>query len=116
MGSILHVLEMETGAVRCLRLDSICDFAILDQYLQEQLVKSLAKRLDARKPSKKQTGRTRVMIKTRKSTEADGATGVRVSYVDKAQEWSCMYRMEIPSEERDAVLADDDASVQTDAS
>lgn len=46
------------------------------------------------------------MIKTRKSTEADGATGVRVSYVDKAQEWSCMYRMEIPSEERDAVLAD----------
>ena len=114
--STLHLLDMSSGAVRCVQLASISDFAILDQYLQEQLVKSLANRLEARKPAKRQTGRTRVMIKARK-VETGTETAVRVSYVDKAQEWSCMYRMEIPTEERDTVAvsgADDSTSVQCD--
>jgi ubiquitin len=111
--SMVHLLDTATGSVRCVRIASISNFAILDQYLQEQLVKSLSKRLEARKPAKKQTGRTRVMIKAERASDG---TAVRVSYVDKAQEWSCMYRMEIPTEDRDAVMAstEDDTSIQSD--
>eukprot|EP00746_Dinoflagellata_sp_MGD_P085670 gnl/MRDRNA2_/MRDRNA2_33900_c0_seq1.p1 gnl/MRDRNA2_/MRDRNA2_33900_c0~~gnl/MRDRNA2_/MRDRNA2_33900_c0_seq1.p1 ORF type:complete len:938 (-),score=199.62 gnl/MRDRNA2_/MRDRNA2_33900_c0_seq1:363-3176(-) len=99
--SQLYVVETKTGSVRSVSIASILHFRILDAYLQQQLVKSLSKNLECSKPAPKLTGRTRLMIKAQSqlgSNDGDNV-GVKVSYVDKAQEWGCMYRMEIPSEE-----------------
>ena len=117
MWSAVHILETPSCTVRRINLAEINDFTILDQYLQEQLVKSLERSMKQRVPEKRATGHTRIAITAKKQTLGDGCVGVRVSYIDKAQEWECMYRLEIPKEEKDAMLmgADDAASMQSDA-
>eukprot|EP00747_Dinoflagellata_sp_TGD_P060790 gnl/TRDRNA2_/TRDRNA2_152199_c0_seq1.p1 gnl/TRDRNA2_/TRDRNA2_152199_c0~~gnl/TRDRNA2_/TRDRNA2_152199_c0_seq1.p1 ORF type:complete len:779 (-),score=159.35 gnl/TRDRNA2_/TRDRNA2_152199_c0_seq1:307-2643(-) len=94
--SDVHVFDESSGSVRSVSIKSIADFVILDQYLQEELVKSLSNNFESSKPPAKQTGRTCVKIKAPKQVGNEEQTRVKVSYVDKAREWSCMYRMEIP--------------------
>jgi len=76
-------------------LDSV---TLLDSYLQEQLVRMLGEAYESHKPSKKATNDTCIFISTTGEGVKQGEH-LKVSYIDKAEEWKCSYRLEIPSEE-----------------
>jgi len=76
-------------------LDSV---TLLDSYLQDQLVRMLAKAYESHKPVKKATGDTSIFISTTGEGVKQGEH-LNVSYIDRAEEWKCSYRLEIPSEE-----------------
>jgi len=86
-GSIQRVLLKDVDALR-----------LLDSYLQDQLVRLLSSLHESRKPVKKATGKTLIHISTVGEQVKQGEH-LKVSYIDKAAEWKCSYRLEIPSEE-----------------
>mmetsp|Transcript_21872 Transcript_21872/g.32204 ORF Transcript_21872/g.32204 Transcript_21872/m.32204 type:complete len:841 (-) Transcript_21872:288-2810(-) len=103
--SVVHVLDTSACTMRKVNLEDIVDIEILDQYIQEQLMKKLSQTMKRRMPKKKATGRTRISITASDSSSSFiGNNEICVSYVDKAASWECTYRMEIPKEETDAVL------------
>jgi len=104
----LQLFETESCSISQIDISSITAFSILDQYLQEQLTKSLAQSLGKRKPAQAMSGRTKIHI-TAKNSGAEGSSSrLQASYVDKAQEWLCTYRLELPEEDRDVALARED--------
>ena len=95
----LHLLTDE-GEIRQLALDRVLGVKIRDADLREQLVASLKRSVRNRQPRKPvptvPSSKTLVAFEP----EHDGAASdVQVSYLDKAEEWKCMYRMEIGRDE-----------------
>merc|ERR1711991_278808 len=85
---------------------------ILDQHLQEQLIKSLREKvcpLPKPKKSKKGNDATTIGISSSTGEVAD----LNVSYLDRATEWKCMYRMEIHGDESKESSVDDYAIVKS---
>jgi len=114
------VLDQENGfIISSIPLSTITGFTLIDQYLQEQLIKSLQKSVTARKPKKKNTGKSRINIQGKKRKQTLSPEDLTASYVSALKEWRCTYRMNIPQEVRDcslinAMLDEDSASVSGD--
>jgi ubiquitin len=95
----VHLIS-DMGSIERIRLEEIQNVQLLDQHLQEQLIKSLRKRVcppPKVKPSKKGKDATTIGFSTLTGTEAN----INVSYLDRSTEWLCMYRMEIEADVRD---------------
>eukprot|EP00566_Odontella_aurita_P008731 CAMPEP_0113538408 /NCGR_PEP_ID=MMETSP0015_2-20120614/7347_1 /TAXON_ID=2838 /ORGANISM="Odontella" /LENGTH=815 /DNA_ID=CAMNT_0000437975 /DNA_START=102 /DNA_END=2549 /DNA_ORIENTATION=+ /assembly_acc=CAM_ASM_000160 len=114
--SAVHLLDTLSCSVRCVKLADTTDLTVLDKNIQKELVNSLEHSLKQRFTKPKETGRTRIVVTPDCCLDADER--VCASYIDKADEWLCMYRLEIPKHERDALIisSDEVASLATDAS
>ena len=85
---------------------------ILDQHLQEQLIKSLREKVcPLPKPKKSKKGNDATTIGFSSSTGE--VADLNVSYLDRATEWKCMYRMEIHGDESKESSVDDYAIVKS---
>ena len=111
--NLLLFKEVDSQLVT-VKMDDLLKFKINDQYIQEQLQKSIMKSLDDRKPKEKLTGKTRIRISggtnnKRKSNNGNDNDNemeeeeeekkhkqMNISYVSNAKEWRCSYRMNIP--------------------
>ena len=122
------LLDTETYCVSKVDLEDVVTFTIVDQYLQQQLMKTLAKTFEKRKPVPKQSGLTRIKISMKEKKKGPGPSSssssskqqhpsrVAVSFVGPSAPWRCSYRMVIPHEDRDCSLvsdAADDVSVDS---
>jgi len=87
----LH-LFIKPGKLQSVNLSSVDSVQLLDPYLQEQLVKFLTTSFHHRKPVTRPSGKTEIHI------AADGGKDgkIEASYIDKAEEWKCSYRLEVP--------------------
>lgn len=97
----VHLITVDTGAIDRIFLETVQNVRLLDQHLQEQLVRNLRQRVcPAPKiaASKKGADATIVGFKSLTGEAAD----INVSYLDRAkEEWKCMYRMEIQNDTHD---------------
>eukprot|EP00658_Telonema_sp_P-2_P070061 TRINITY_DN5968_c0_g1_i6.p1 TRINITY_DN5968_c0_g1~~TRINITY_DN5968_c0_g1_i6.p1 ORF type:complete len:616 (-),score=177.38 TRINITY_DN5968_c0_g1_i6:109-1956(-) len=102
--SQLVLLSEEDGIV-CFDFSRVKGVKMVDEFLQRELVKMLAGTLQKRAAVPPPTGKEPITIEA-----APGHSGedVCVSYVDKAQEWKCTYRLEMPKDSGDAVMLGDD--------
>ena len=100
------VLLDDDGAIECLDFGLVRAVKMLDPYLQQQLIGALTATLDARKPTEKSTGKAPIVVSMCPETAEEH---VAVSYMDKAQEWKCSYRLEMPEDAGDAVLVGEDS-------
>ena len=89
---------LNSGELQRVYLRDLENVRLLDVYLQDQLERMLSKALEARKPVKATTGNTTVFISTMGDNVKPGEN-LKVSYIDRAEEWRVHYRLEIPSEE-----------------
>jgi hypothetical protein len=93
----VHLISGTTGCIERIALEDILTVRLLDQHLQEQLIKSLRKRVCPEpkpKKSKKGSDATTIGFSSMTGEEAN----ITVSYLDRATEWKCMYCMEIQSD------------------
>jgi ubiquitin len=109
----VHVIS-ETGVIERRMLTNVQNVRLLDQHLQEQLIKSLRERVFPQpKPvkSKKGPNATTIGFKSLSNEQAR----LNVSYLDRSQEWKCMYRMEIQGEyKHDFAVVNEEASDEKD--
>ena len=103
----LLILTESDSQLVTIKMDDLLKFKINNQYIQEQLQKSIMKSLDNRKPKEKLTGKTRIRISGNKKSkrkqnnemeEEEKNKQMKISYVSNAKEWRCSYRMNIPKE------------------
>ena len=91
-------LLCSTGQIRRVPLNSVVSAKLLDPELQQQLVASLQRRLASAMPKKKPPeGMTSIDIVV-PSPSTPGT--VQVSHLDTAEEWKCLYRLEISAEQQ----------------
>ena len=86
------------SGIERVELDQVKRVHLLDQHLQEELIKSLRENINPPpkpKRSKKGSNATTIGFSSSSGEEAD----VNVSYLDRAVEWKCMFRMEIHGDE-----------------
>ena len=111
--SKLQIFDTGTGKIESIHVACIVRYQILDQYVQEQLIKKMAAQLESRKPKKKKSGNTQILVEAMTSLDEANQTEfhdrqnqsqVSLSYIDRTQEWGCMYRLEISPEDRDTIL------------
>jgi ubiquitin len=89
----------EDGSIVRNEIDELKSVTILDQKIQEKLIKSLGNRINPPKKQasiKKTKGVDSTLINFTTSSNDD--EDISISYLDKAKEWKCMYRMEILNE------------------
>jgi ubiquitin len=97
--SAVHVISA-AGSIERIPLEGVTNITLLDQVLQEQLLKQLRSKVFPKpkaKVCKKGPGAITVGFSNPSGESAD----IKVSYLDRATEWECMYRMEIPNEVND---------------
>lgn len=94
--SAVHLLTTESGQIERIELTSVRNATLLDQHLQEKLIKSLRNRVCPPPPPKKNKGPDSTIIGF--SSVNGEESELNVSYLDKASEWKCVYRMEIKSD------------------
>jgi len=89
-------LVCDDGSMRRVLLTEINALTILDQSVQEQLMKSLQRKIQCAlpKPAKKRGVANLTLRSDRPST-------MEVSYIEKAKEWDCMYRLDLGPHEAD---------------
>eukprot|EP00929_Paragymnodinium_shiwhaense_P090050 TRINITY_DN5028_c0_g1_i1.p1 TRINITY_DN5028_c0_g1~~TRINITY_DN5028_c0_g1_i1.p1 ORF type:complete len:816 (+),score=223.91 TRINITY_DN5028_c0_g1_i1:72-2519(+) len=91
------------GGIRKIPLDDIAEVILKDPTLQAELEASLLQSVEDKMPKQTQAKKDVESINIR----AVGSEGTcNVSYVDRCDEWKCMYRLDLPREELDAVLVD----------
>jgi len=105
----LHLFAEHQGAVRKVPFGEVEQVTLVDKQMQEELSKSLAASLESQmpKPPPPPKDHREVIYIRARPLEAALAT-CRVSYVDRCEEWRCMYRLDLPKEEMDAVLVNSD--------
>eukprot|EP01105_Mastigella_eilhardi_P026342 TRINITY_DN754_c0_g2_i1.p1 TRINITY_DN754_c0_g2~~TRINITY_DN754_c0_g2_i1.p1 ORF type:complete len:846 (-),score=269.92 TRINITY_DN754_c0_g2_i1:119-2611(-) len=78
-------------------LADVKSVGLTDQYLQDQLARFMRQTLQAKRPVKRATGKTDISVVVSHALLKDpGAQPVCVSYIDRAQQWKCSYRLEVP--------------------
>jgi ubiquitin len=100
----LQLLDPSTCTLHRVQLGSIASLQMKDDQLQKQLFKALSKRLqsqmqgrgddktDEMKPPA--AGKTGIYFSSGVKAEAEEST-LNVSFIDRAQEWKCSYRLEV---------------------
>jgi ubiquitin len=89
-------LILESGQIERVELSSVRSVLLLDQHLQEKLIKSLRSRVCPPPPPKKTKGPNSTLVEF--CSETGEKAPLNVSYLEKASEWKCVYRMEIKSD------------------
>ena len=89
----LYIID-SAGSIAKVTLADIASLSMRDPYLQEQLILTLTKRIEARKPVKKATGKTAITL-----SAPEGAGEMEVGYVDRTEEWRASYRLQMPADE-----------------
>eukprot|EP00442_Polarella_glacialis_P018204 CAMPEP_0115079318 /NCGR_PEP_ID=MMETSP0227-20121206/18041_1 /TAXON_ID=89957 /ORGANISM="Polarella glacialis, Strain CCMP 1383" /LENGTH=844 /DNA_ID=CAMNT_0002466807 /DNA_START=84 /DNA_END=2618 /DNA_ORIENTATION=- len=106
--SAIHLFE--NGAISKIPFADISSVQLTDPTMQQELEKALMSSLADKIPKPPAPRRdSREVISIRASAAAgaqDGSTPgtCRVSYIDRCEEWKCMYRLDLPREEQDVVL------------
>ena len=96
---VLHLL-FENGTFQSFQFGEFSSISFSDHYLQEQLVGLYRKKLEERKPVKEKSGNTNIYFVVTDLTKEDIENGsIWISYVRKAQQWKCLYRLEINEKE-----------------
>jgi ubiquitin len=93
-------LFLDSGQIERIELNAVKSASLLDQHLQEKLVKNLRSRVCAPLPPKKTKGPNSTIVEF--TSETGEEAELNVSYLDKASEWKCAYRMEIKSGEEES--------------
>jgi len=88
----VHLL-LDSGSCRRFVLSEVKEVTILDQELQAQLIKSLTGRVKAKTSRPPVAKKCDALQLSFASAEEDA--DIDVSYLDRAKEWKCMYRMEL---------------------
>ncbi|CAK9057916.1 unnamed protein product [Durusdinium trenchii] len=108
-----YVQIFESGSIRKIPFQKVVEVSLADAAMQEQLSKSLMTSLEKQLPKPLPPPKdNREVISIRASSDAHGVC--QVSYVDRCEEWKCMYRLDLPREDMDLVLVntiDSDAAV-----
>jgi ubiquitin/small nuclear ribonucleoprotein (snRNP)-like protein len=107
------VTLFSNGKVKTFPIETIRGFNILDQIIQEQMMKVLQKKLMRRAPRPQPTGTTTISID---AADAPISSSLTVSHVANAKPWRASYRMQIPPTSSDAVLVDDADDISIDTS
>eukprot|EP00928_Gymnodinium_smaydae_P089680 TRINITY_DN735_c0_g1_i2.p1 TRINITY_DN735_c0_g1~~TRINITY_DN735_c0_g1_i2.p1 ORF type:complete len:844 (+),score=129.08 TRINITY_DN735_c0_g1_i2:63-2534(+) len=108
--SSLHLFAQ--GAMRKVQFADIELVQLTDPGMQQELEKSLMATIEQQMPKPApppKDNREVISIRAANSASADVSTDAacRVSYVDRCEEWKCMYRLDLPSlEGMDIVLVD----------
>src|SRR5205085_785590 len=97
--TILSIL-CQGADLRRIPLSNIHSLIIRDSYFQEQLAKRCRQELECRKPPKKASGKTAIVITAVTKEKKDNAA-ITTSYLSKSQEWKCTYRLEVSAPESD---------------
>ena len=97
--SAIHLFSTESSQIERVELSSVRSVSLLDQHLQEKLIKSLRNKVCPPPPPKKTKGPDSTIIEF--SSVNGEESELNVSYLDKASEWKCVYRMEIKSDENE---------------
>lgn len=111
----IHIFSK--GNISKISFDDVENVSLADPKMQDELEIALSSTLEAQMP--KQAAATvdsREVISVRASVGKASDTFAPtccVSYVDRCKEWACMYRLDLPREDLDAVLVTD---TDTDAS
>lgn len=102
----VHIIGTDSsdGGIERVELEHVKRVHLLDQHLQEQLIKSLREKVcPPPKPKKSKKGGDAITFSSSTGEEAD----INVSYLDRAVEWKCMYRMELHGDESKENLVDE---------
>jgi len=97
--TFVHLMQPGCSVLK-VDLADVTGYCIKDQYIQEQLIKSLGNRIRGRKPAPKVDPSKIGVSFSRPQAEStafasDEEDSLRVSYIDAAKEWKCLYRLEI---------------------
>jgi len=96
------------GSIRKVSFADVDGVELLDPRLQEQLEASLMAEVEGKMPkTAAQPVDSREAIAVRASSSycsAASEDACTVSYVDRCEEWRCMYRLDLPRDEADAVV------------
>eukprot|EP00568_Trieres_chinensis_P006386 CAMPEP_0183314242 /NCGR_PEP_ID=MMETSP0160_2-20130417/47831_1 /TAXON_ID=2839 ORGANISM="Odontella Sinensis, Strain Grunow 1884" /NCGR_SAMPLE_ID=MMETSP0160_2 /ASSEMBLY_ACC=CAM_ASM_000250 /LENGTH=808 /DNA_ID=CAMNT_0025479519 /DNA_START=66 /DNA_END=2492 /DNA_ORIENTATION=+ len=103
--SAVSIIDTSSFTLQRVQLAEITAIKLMDQKLQEELMKSLSLAMEERTPKPKPTGKTQIKISV---DGEEGCSNVQASYIDKAKEWDCAYRIEIPVLEKDAMFVSTD--------
>jgi ubiquitin len=100
---------LSKGSIHKIAFESITGVSFMEPKMQEQLEASLLAAIEAKMPKPKPPPHDpREVISIRARGEAQCSDLVcKVSYVDKCEEWKCMYRLDLPREEFDTMLVVD---------
>eukprot|EP00434_Breviolum_minutum_P008789 symbB.v1.2.007749.t1/scaffold480.1/size253386/11 len=108
----IHIFE--EGSIRKIPFPNVVEVSLVDATMQEQLSKNLFSTLEKQlpKPLPPPKDNREVISIRAKTSESSGPC--HVSYVDRCEEWKCMYRLDLPREDMDLVVVnsvDSDAAV-----
>jgi ubiquitin-large subunit ribosomal protein L40e len=114
-------LTFDTVSILCdagaltIQLSEVAGTKLLDQSLQLELMKSLKQRLNGKKPKPvKDTKRANInvspIIQASPANDAPDSVAMKASYLDEAEEWKCMYRLEMGNRKpaKNDAASDDD--------
>jgi ubiquitin len=96
----LFALKEESGEMIRIPLAEVGSVRFADEYLQQQLLLALRQAMEKRKPAPRSIGpnKSEIAIRAIASTPGQGDGVLTVTYVNKAREWTCSYRLEIAKE------------------
>ncbi|CAJ1344417.1 unnamed protein product [Effrenium voratum] len=102
--SMLQLFE-EHGSIRKIPFRDVAEVSLVDPLMQEQLGKCLEAALASQMPKPLPPPKdSREVISIRAKASELAPDECRVSYVDRCEEWRCMYRLDLPREDMDVVL------------
>lgn len=104
----------EEGSIRKIPFQNILEVSLVDPKMQEQLSKSLLTTLEKQLPKPLPPPKDHREIISIRAKTSENTGACQVSYVDRCEEWKCMYRLDLPREDGDLVVVnsvDSNASV-----
>eukprot|EP00435_Cladocopium_sp_Y103_P050651 s972_g15.t1 len=104
----------EEGSIRKIPFQNVVEVSLVDAKMQDQLSKSLLATLEKQLPKPLPPPKDNREIISIRAKTSENTGACQVSYVDRCEEWKCMYRLDLPREDMDLVVVnsvDSDASV-----
>jgi len=86
-----------SGILRSVRLSSVASIKMLDATLREKLSNAMEEAMKRHEPAQQTDPRATIEVTAQPAVLADNpqTESLRVSYLDKCEEWKCSYRLEI---------------------
>jgi len=110
--TILHVITPD-GVLKSFLFGDFAMLQFVDTYIQQQLGKFLSAKLQQRKPVQKSSGLKSILISITDVPPEEVKNGnVWVSYVNRAKEWKCLYRLNIRNKQAKSVELEMLAGIQ----
>lgn len=106
--------EGSMASIRKIPFQNVVDVSLVDPKMQDQLSKSLLATLEKQLPKPLPPPKDHREIISIRARTSENTGNCQVSYVDRCEEWKCMYRLDLPREDMDLVVVnsvDSNASV-----